>query len=398
VAEVRAFLRDNLPADWSGIGALSAQEYAAFIEEWRTCLVRQGYLAPAWPVEYGGGGYTSLEASVLAGEFARAGVPIGGPNDEIGIDLFGNTVLKWGTEQQRAYYLPRVISGADRWCQGYSEPDAGSDLAALTCRAHLDGDEWVIDGQKIWTSRAMTADWIFLLVRTDADAPKHRGLSFLLCPLDQPGVEVWPIQMMSGAREFCQVFFTGARTAAGNIIGAPGQGWSVGLTLLAHERGSSAITMPIIFRTELDRLMQLARECGANRDPLIRQRLAASYTRVEALRFLGLRTVDALSRGDELGVEASIFKVCWSEHHKEVTELALSILGPRALTPTGRKPLSAIRTDEPGAPNSSMSWVDVFFNARAGTIYAGTSEIQRNILGERMLGLPREPAAEANSK
>jgi alkylation response protein AidB-like acyl-CoA dehydrogenase len=395
--EVRLFLEENLTSGWTGMGSVPSEDFDSFLESWREKLVVRGYLAPAWPVEYGGGGYSALEALELARQFALAGAPTGRANDEIGISLFGNTLLRWGTEDQKAYFLPRVISGEDRWCQGYSEPDAGSDLASLSCRAVLDGDLWRIDGQKIWTTSAMTANWIFLLVRTETSGPKHRGITFLLCPMNQPGVEVRPIKMLSGSAEFCEVYFTEAVTSSANRVGEVGEGWKVAMTLLSNERGSSAVYMPVIFRVELDRLVNLAREKGALVDPVIRQRIAVCYTRAEILRFLGLRTVDALSRGVELGPDASIFKLSWSEHHKEITELALSILGAEAMAPTGRRPVAAIRTDEPGAPSSSASWVGAFFNARAGTIYAGTSEIQRNIIGEMVLGLPKEAAVDKNS-
>lgn len=207
-AKVRDFLASNLPKDWKGVGGLSRDEAADFTEKWRNVLYREGYLAVGWPKEYGGAGLSQLEQVVLAEEFTRAGVPSGGPNDAFGIQMLGNTLIRWGTEEQKKRFLPRILSGEDRWCQGYSEPNAGSDLANLACRAVLDGDEWVINGQKIWTSAGHLANWIFVLTRTDPEAPKHKGISFLLCPMDQPGVEVRPIKMISGESEFNEVFFT----------------------------------------------------------------------------------------------------------------------------------------------------------------------------------------------
>ncbi len=394
-AEMRAFLAENLPADWKGTGGLPEHEVAGFTASWRETLYKHGLLALTWPVEYGGGGQPWVNQIVLAEEFARAGVPTGGPNDAFGIQMVGNTILRWGTEEQKRHFLPRIISGEDKWCQGYSEPNAGSDLANLGTRAVLDGDEWVINGQKIWTSAGHLANWIFVLARTDPEAPKHKGITFLLVPMEQTGVEVRPIRMISGDSEFNEVFFTDARTPASNVIGSIGAGWSVAMTLLGYERGEAAATLSIRFKDELERLMELAVESGANRDPVIRDRLAWCYSRVEVMRYLGLRAMTSLLGGQEPGPESSISKLYWSEYHQVVTELAVDILGSRALSPTGRRPSTAFRTDDAGAPNSSNSWDMVFLNARAGTIYAGTSQVQRNILGEMVLGLPKEPRADA---
>jgi alkylation response protein AidB-like acyl-CoA dehydrogenase len=327
---------------------------------------------------------------VLMEELARAGVPFGEHTDLFGIKMLGSTLLRWGTARQRDRFLPRILSGADRWCQGFSEPGAGSDLASLAARARLAGPEWVIDGQKTWTSVAHRANWIFLLARTDPRARGHAGLSFLLCPLDQPGVEIRPIRQASGDSDFNEVFFTGARTGADLVVGAPGEGWKVAMTLLGHERGDEAATNPILFRAELDRLFALAAERGRDRDPVIRQRLAWCYTRVEVMRYLGYRILTQLRDGTEPGGAASVAKLYWSEYHVAATELALDIQGLDGLVPRGRGPLRAVRTDDPGAPNSSGSWLGAFLNARAGTIYAGTSEVQRNILAETVLGLPKE--------
>jgi alkylation response protein AidB-like acyl-CoA dehydrogenase len=304
--------------------------------------------------------------------------------------MLGSTLLRWGTQEQKARFLPRILSGEDRWCQGFSEPGAGSDLASLATRAALDGDHWVIDGQKVWTSVAHRASWIFLLARTDPQARGQAGLSFLLCPLDQPGIEIRPIRQLTGDSDFNEVFFAAARTPADLVVGAAGEGWKVAMTLLGHERGEEAATNPILFRAELDRLLALAAERGRDRDPLIRQRLAWCYARVEVMRYLGYRILTQVQNGTELGAAASVAKLYWSEYHIAATELALDIQGLDGLVPQGRGPLRAVRTDDPGAPNSSGSWLGAFLNARAGTIYAGTSEVQRNILAEAVLGLPKE--------
>jgi alkylation response protein AidB-like acyl-CoA dehydrogenase len=389
--KIQAFLAEHLPHEWKGIGQFEGDEVLRFTLEWRQLLHQHGFLAAGWPKEYGGGGMSALEQVILAEEFTKAGVPAGGPNDVFGIQMLGNTLLMWGTEEQKQHFIPRILSKQDTWCQGYSEPNAGSDLGGLGCRAVLDGDQWVINGQKIWTSAGHLADHIFLLTRTDLDAPKHKGITFLLVPMDQPGVEVRPIRMISGESEFNEVFFTDAVCPRENVVGGVNNGWGVAMTLLGFERGEAAASLPIRFRNELDRLIALARERGLDDDPVIRQRLAWCHSKVEIMRFLGMRTLTRFLAGHHPGPDGSIFKLYWSEYHRIVTELAMDILGADGLVPQGRHPSSAFQTDDAGAPNSSASWANVFLNARAGTIYAGTSQIQRNILGEMVLGLPKEP-------
>jgi alkylation response protein AidB-like acyl-CoA dehydrogenase len=392
--KIQAFLAEHLPADWAGIGALDADAAHQFSREWRDILRDNKLLAASWPEEYGGAGLTELEGVIMAEEFAKAGVPTGTANDVFGIQMVGNTIIQWGTEEQKKHFLPRIISGEDLWCQGYSEPNAGSDLGNLGCKAELDGDEWVINGQKIWTSAGHLADWIFVLTRTDADAPKHRGITFLLVPMDQPGVEVRPIKMISGEAEFNEVFFSDAKAPKENVVGEVNGGWAVAMTLLSYERGEAAATTPVAFKTEIDRLLELAKERGRADDPVIRQRLAWCYSKVEIMRFLGMRTLTKFLAGEHPGPDASIFKLYWSEYHKVATELAVDILGADALHFVGKLPSSAFSTDATGAPNDSGSWLGTFLNARAGTIYAGTSQVQRNIIGEMVLGLPKEPKAD----
>ncbi len=389
--KVQAFLAEHLPSTWEGTGALEGEALDAFVDQWRKTLYENGMLGLSWPQAYGGAGLSPLELVVVAEEFAKAGVPSGSANDVFGIQMVGNTILRWGTEEQKAHFLPRILSGADRWCQGYSEPNAGSDLANLGCKAVLDGDEWVLNGQKIWTSAGHLADWIFVLARTDTEAPKHKGISFLLVPMDQPGVEVRPIAMISGESEFNEVFFTDARCPRENVVGEVNGGWAVAMTLLGYERGEAAAVLPIRYRGELDRLTELARERGRHTDPVIRQRLAWCHSKVEIMRYLGMRALTKFVAGEHPGADSAISKLYWSEYHKVVTELAVDILGSDALVPSGRPPTSSFQTDDPGAPNSTASWVGTFLNARAGTIYAGTSQVQRNIIGEMVLGLPKEP-------
>jgi alkylation response protein AidB-like acyl-CoA dehydrogenase len=393
-AKVRSFLDANLPKNWKGIGAMNHADAAEFTEEWRNKLRDNDLLAVTWPKAYGGAGLGHIEQLVVAEEFAKAGVPGGGPNDAFGIGMLGNTIISVGTEEQKKHFLPRVLSGEDRWCQGYSEPAAGSDLGNLGCRAVLDGDEWIINGQKIWTSAGHLANHIFVLARTAPDEVKHRGITFLLVDMRQPGVEVRPIKMMSGDSEFNEVFFTDARCPKENVVGEVNGGWMVAMTLLGNERGAGAAVNSISFRGELDKLTALAKEKGLTSDPFIRQRLAKAHSKVEIMRFLGYRVLTAFMNGSQPGADASIGKLWWSEYHKEVTELAVDILGADALVPVGQTPHTAFTTDSPGSPNDSANWVGVFLNARAGTIYAGTSQVQRGIVGEQVLGLPKEPRAD----
>lgn len=391
-SEIKAWLAENLPDGWAGTGTLSLDDLHAFRTEWRKKLHAGGWLGSEWPVEYGGRGLSEIEAMTVQEELARAGVPAGGMNDAFSIGMLGNTMLALGTEEQKRHFIPKLLSGEHVWCQGYSEPDAGSDLAGVKTRAVLDGDEWIINGQKIWTSAGHLANWIFVVARTDPDAPKHKGITFLLVPMDQPGVEVRPIQMLSGESEFNEVFFTDARTERRNVIGQVNDGWRVTMALLGFERGKDAAVLGVAFRNELDRLFALAKDTGAADDPAIRDRLARAYTKVEIMRFMGYSALTRFAQGQRPGPDAAITKVWWSDYHREVTELAMDILGPAGLVAEGRRPSSAFRSDDFNAPNSTASWQTVFLNARAGTIYAGTNQIQRNIIGEMMLGLPKEPS------
>ena len=392
-ASVKQFLAENLPDDWQGIGALPRAEALAFTDRWRATLHANGLLGVTWPREYGGAGLTKLEQVVLVEELARAGAPSMGANDTFSMKMVGGLLLQWGTEEQKRRFLPAILSGAHRWCQGYSEPDNGSDLAGLRTQAVLDGGEWVLNGHKIWQTRAQEANWIFVLARTDPSASKHRGLTLMLVPMDQPGVEVRPIRMIGGSPDFNAVFLDGARTSAANVVGAVNDGWTVANSVLALERGDEAATNPVLFRAEFDRLVAMARELGRLDDPVIRDRIADAYVRVETMRFLGYRILTGVLSTGKLGPESSISKLHWSEYHRDVTRLAIDVLGAQAMVLEGRPPVRGYRADDPGAPNSTASWVGVLYNGVADTIYAGTSQVQRNILAERVLGLPRDPPA-----
>ena len=394
-SQVRAFLDEHLPDGWTGIGALDGAERQQFLKQWRETLADNGYLAVNWPKEYGGAGLTPLETVILHEEFAARGAPTGGANDGFSIGMLGNTLLAWGTEEQKRYFLPRILDGTDVWCQGYSEPDAGSDLANLGTRAVLDGDEWVINGQKIWTSNGHTANWIFAVCRTNPEAPKHQGMSFLLVPMDQPGVDLRPIRNIAGHDHFNEVFFTDARTPADHVLGEVNGGWAVTNTLLGYERGVSATTAPLRFRAELDDLVAVCRQRGLTEDPVVRQELAEFHTKVELMRYAGLRALTAFLAGRAPGPEASIGKVFWSEYHKEVTEAALRYLGPDGQIGFGDTTAGGLQVADLGTANNPGRWIHTFLAARPGTIYAGTSEIQRNIIGERVLGLPKEPRADS---
>lgn len=393
--QIRAFLAEHLPSGWSGPGALPPDEREAFGLQWRQALAGAGLVAVSWPKKYGGGGLSAIERVVLAEEFSRAGAPEPPENDLLGIELLGNTLIALGSAEQKRHYLPRILSGADRWCQGFSEPEAGSDLAAVRTRAVVDSrgspDEWVINGQKTWTSAGATANWIFLLARTDPRAPKHKGLSFLLVPMDQPGVAVRPIVNAAGHSAFSEVFLTDARTASTNVVGGVGDGWSAAMTLLGFERGSQVTTAALAFGRDLERLCVLARERAVHTDPRIRDGLAWCFSRVQIMRYRGYRGLTISINGHLPGAEAAITKVIWSEYFRRYTELAAEILGLDALGPPGPGNGGARLVPEAGTPNSPACWMDELLYAKAATIYAGSSQIQRNVIGEQLLGLPKEP-------
>jgi len=390
-AAVQQFVAELTPSGWQGIGALEEHEHAEFRARARAALAERGWVAPAWPTEYGGAGLGARELVVLVEELTGAGVPFGSDNDAFGISMLGNTMLRVSSAELCARFLPKIVSGEYVFAQGFSEPGAGSDLAGLALRAQADGDRWVLNGQKLWSSGAHRANWMFVLARTNSQAAPHRGISMLLVPLDQPGVTVRPIRNITGDADFNEVFFDDAVTERDLVVGEVDRGWAVAMTLLGFERGESALHSPIRFRNELNRLIELVRERELADDPDIRRRVAWCHVQVEQLRAHGARTAAKLIAGEEPGPEAASFKLLWSEYHRHSTELALDVLGLDALSPSGRPSPNWYHTDDPGAPNSSASWTSVYLNARAGTIYAGSSQVQRGIIGELLLGLPKEP-------
>jgi alkylation response protein AidB-like acyl-CoA dehydrogenase len=398
--EIRTWLETNLPDGWFEPGfEMSADERKAFNDGWPAKLFEGGWICATWPKEYGGKGLTTMQGVVLSEEFARAKAPLRA--DFFGDTLVGPTILQWGTEEQKKEFLPNIMNGTTRWCQGFSEPNSGSDLASLKTAAVLDGDEWVINGQKVWTTGGHHADYCFLLTRTDPDAPKHKGISYMLVPMHQPGVEVRGITQPDGTAEFCEVFFTDARCPKDNVVGGVNNGWKVTNSTLAFERGMSATTGYRRFEEEYKLMVAAAKENGAIDDPIIRQGLAQYYTKIQILKVNGLRSLSATLTGTkDLGVAAlgATNKMYWSEMHKAAMELMLDIAGPNSMlidatTGSGSWPGTAREKRREGYPVSAM--MSAFFFSRSETIWGGTSQIQRNIVGERVLGLPKEPQVPA---
>jgi alkylation response protein AidB-like acyl-CoA dehydrogenase len=397
-AEIRGWLEEHLPQGWFDDGfEMSDGERARFNVEWPQQLFEGGWICATWPTEYGGKGLSTMQGVVLAEEFARARAPMRG--DFFGDTLVGPTLLQWGTEEQKREFLPGILQGRTRWCQGFSEPNSGSDLASLKTTAELDGDEWVINGQKVWTTQGHHADYCFLLTRTDPEAPKHKGISYLLVPMKQPGVEVRGITQPDGTAEFCEVFFDGARAPKENVVGGVNNGWKVANSTLAFERGQSATTGYRRFEEELRLMREAAEANGRIADPDIRQRLAEYYTKIQILRINGLRNLtSALNGSKDMGsiVLGATNKMFWSEMHQAAMELALDIYGADAMLidagPESSSWPGAMRDRRrEGYPVSAM--MSAFFFSRSETIWGGTSQIQRNIVGERVLGLPKEPVA-----
>ncbi|MEU7032307.1 acyl-CoA dehydrogenase family protein [Streptomyces sp. NPDC046237] len=368
-AEIRAWLRAHLVGEFAGLKGLGGpgREHEAFAERlaWERHLAAHGWTCVGWPKEHGGRGASIEEQIAFHEEYALADAPA--RVNHIGEQLLGPTLIDHGTEEQKARFLPPIRAVEELWCQGYSEPEAGSDLAAVRTRAVREGDEWVVTGQKIWTSLAHESQWCFVVARTEPGSRRHAGLSYLLVPLDRPGVEIRPIVQLTGTSEFNEVFFDGARTAAANVVGEPGDGWRIAMATLGHERGVSTLGQQVGFRRELEGLIALARRNGALADPLIRDRLTRAWTGLQAMRASALR-----------GTDPSMAKLYWSHWHRDLGELAMDVCG-------------AASTVVAAEPYELDAWQRLFLFSRADTIYAGSSEIQRNLIAERVLGLPKEP-------
>ena len=392
-AHIRDWLVQNLPEGWFEPGfALTGQQRAAFNESWTEKLFEGGWICAGWPTEYGGKGLSLLEQVVLNEEFARAGAPMRA--DFFGDTLVGPTILQWGTEEQKREFIPGILRGSIGWCQGFSEPNSGSDLASLKTSAELDGDEWVINGQKVWTTQAQHADYVFLLARTDPAAPQHAGISYLLVPMHQPGVDVRPITQVDGTAEFNEVFFTDARCPGENVVGGVNNGWKVAMTTLGFERGSSATTSYRRFLREWESIVAEAARVGRTSDRLVRDALVRAWSKVKIMEVNGYRSLtDGLRGTHEAARLGACNKMFWSEAHREVTNLAIDILGMagQVLTGSTDPDVGAPRRGRADYPVSELQ--GSFFFSRSETIWGGTAEIQRNIVGERVLGLPKEPPA-----
>ena len=394
--EIRAWLEDHLPDGWFDDGfEMTSTERHTFNQKWVQTLFDGGWICASWPVEYGGKGLSIIQNVVLNEEFARARAPMRA--DFFGDTLVGPTILQWGSEEQKKFFLPKILKGEISWCQGFSEPNAGSDLASLSTKADLDGEEWVITGQKVWTTQAQHADYCFVLARTDPDVSKHKGISYLLLPMKQDGIEVRPIVQPDGSAEFNEVFFTEARCPKDNVVGGVNNGWKVAMATLGFERGSSATTGYRRFEREFDSIVALAKGNGKISDPIIRQRLMTQWSKIQILRVNGLRTLsDNLSGRKDRSVAAlsALNKMFWSEMHRDTLELALDILGMDGQILTGSPDDEYVAgvgrrvmlRNYPATPLQGA-----FFFSRSETIWGGTAQIQRNIVGERILGLPKEP-------
>ena len=392
-AEIRAWLVENLPEGWFDEGfTMTPEERAQFNKEWVERLYKGGWICASWPEEYEGKGLTTLQSVVLNEEFARAEAPLRA--DFFGDTLVGPTILQWGTDEQKRRFLPGILRGETSWCQGFSEPNSGSDLASLTTKAIRDGDEWVINGQKVWTTQAQIADYVFLLVRTDPQAPQHAGISYLLVPMRQPGVEVRPIIQVDGSADFNEVFFTDARCPVDNVIGGENNGWKVAMTTLGFERGSSATTSFRRYMREWEKIVAEARRFGKASDPVVRDRLVRSWTDWKIMQINGYRTLtDALTGSHDAALLGACNKMFWSEAHRRTMELAMDIRGMEGQVLKGTGDVEGyLPGRRRGRDDFPVDDIQAsFFFSRSETIWGGTAEIQRNIVGERALGLPKEP-------
>jgi alkylation response protein AidB-like acyl-CoA dehydrogenase len=375
-SEVRDWLAENLIGDFAALKGLGGpgREHEAFEERraWNRHLAHAGLTCLGWPVEHGGRGLSVAHRVAFYEEYAIANAPA--KVNHFGEELLGPTLIAFGTPEQQQRFLPRILDVTELWSQGYSEPGAGSDLANVSTTAVLDDDEWVINGQKVWTSLAHWAQWCFVLARSEKGSKRHAGLSYLLVPLDQPGVEVRPIVQLTGDSEFNEVFFDDARTDADLVVGQPGDGWRVAMGTLTFERGVSTLGQQIVYARELSAVVELAKSTGAADDPLIRERLTRSWAGLRAMRSYALATMDVEGGGQAAGKD-NVSKLLWANWHRDLGEIAMDVQGKAGLVLTG---------------GDFDEWQRLYLFTRADTIYGGSNEIQRNIIAERVLGLPRE--------
>jgi alkylation response protein AidB-like acyl-CoA dehydrogenase len=381
--KVRNFLSANLPKGWNEPGFHLPEEMdrIEFLKDWQRRLYENGFLGMAWPKEYGGQGASQVEMAIFNEEMARFRAPA--PLNALGLSMAGPTIITHGTEAQKKRFLKKILSCEEIWCQGFSEPNAGSDVASLRTRAELKGDEFVVNGQKVWTTLAHIADWCMLLVRTDPEAPKHRGLSYLLVDMKTPGITVKPLRQMTGEAEFNEMFFEDVHVPRENLLGGLNEGWRVAMTTLMNERGTFALSSVTRFKITFDEIVDLARKTIKNgkpaiEDPIVRQTLAEFYVTLEKMKYTAYRTFSKILKGGNPGPEGSISKLMWSELNQRMHEFVMELEGPASQLVKG----------SPHAIESGR-WQYGFLRSRANTIEAGTSEIQRNIIAERVLGLPK---------
>ena len=380
---VRSWLQTNIPDDWTkfGMSEVPRPEAYAFLRKWQATLFDAGFIGITWPKEYGGQGLSFVEEMILHQEMALQKAP---PMlNVLGVGMAGPTIIAYGTEEQKQRYPAKILSCEEIWCQGYSEPNAGSDLASLQTRAVKDGDHWVINGQKVWTSLAHIADWMMLLARTDPDAPKHKGITYFLLDMKTPGVTVKPLKQLTGDAEFNEIFFDNVRVHESRVLGGVNNGWAVGLTTLMYERLALGFGLQVRLRISVDQLVHMARRMekngrAATKDPVMRQKLAQLWIDTESLKYTGARAVTKLLKGELPGPEASAGKMMWVETHQRLQELAMEIQGP----------YSQLARGGAAAIDGGM-WQYSFLRSRANSIEGGTTEIQKNIIGERVLGLPK---------
>ena len=376
-SELRQWIAENLERPFTEEVRDPQHDADSLVEvrrRWQRKLHEAGYLGMGWPAEWGGRGATPVEEAILQEELYRSDAPLV-PNF-LGISLLGPALIHHGTEEQRRRFIPKMLSCEEIWCQGFSEPGAGSDLAALRTRAEPDGDDWRITGQKVWTTFGPWADWIFVLARTDAE-DRHGGITFFLVPIDQPGVDMRGLKQITGESEFGEVFFDGALARGEHVVGRPGEGWRIAMTVLSYERGAAALAYPGEYDGQLAGLVDGLRGSGALERPDVREKLGRLVVENEVMRSNGLRTLANLAAGRAPGAESSIEKIFWSEYHQRLTDTALDLLGPQGQL------VARSRRARP-----EVDWAYQYLWSRAGTIYSGSSEIQRNIIAKRVLRMP----------
>jgi alkylation response protein AidB-like acyl-CoA dehydrogenase len=380
-AEIAGWLADTLCGEFEQLrfrgGPGDEHMFPEQRKVWEQKLAEGGWTGLAWPQQYGGRGATIEQQVIFHEEYARAGGP--GRMGHIGEGLTGPTLIAFGTEQQKQRFLPGILAGSQYWCQGYSEPSAGSDLANVKTKARFDEatGQWLISGQKVWTSNAHESDYCFVIARTDPDSVGHKGLGFFLLAMDQSAIDVRPIEQLTGTCEFNEVFFDEAVCGADDIVGAPGDGWKVAMGLLGFERGVSTLGQQMLFQNELDEIVRIAKDNGAAQDPALRQRIADAHVGLRIMRYNSMRTLSGADDGT-LQKEAMIYKLFWATWHRNLGKLAMDVLGPEAeICEAGPYQLSRLQS--------------MYLFTRSDTIYGGTNQIQRNIIAERALGMPREP-------